>query len=113
MNPRPEPRVPQTPAEEKLHQIWCDILGLDHVDCGMSFFSLSGKSIHAIRLVNRVQTDFGVDITVRTVFETPTVTALAAVIEAGRLDATGPGHGPRPGSRPRLAPSPRRAGETL
>jgi len=108
MNSQPEPRVPQTPAEEKLHQIWCDILGLDHVDCGMSFFSLNGKSIHAIRLVNRVKTDFDVDITVRTVFEAPTVTALAAAIEAGRRDPARPPSGPRPQSRPRLAPFPRR-----
>jgi Phosphopantetheine attachment site len=113
MNPRPDPQAPQTPTEEKLHQIWCDILGLNHVDCGESFFSLSGKSIHALRLVNRVQTDFGVDITVRTVFEKPTVTALAAVIDTGRLDAAGPGHGPRPASRPRLAPFPRSADGAL
>ncbi|MCQ4083516.1 amino acid adenylation domain-containing protein [Streptomyces sp. RB6PN25] len=84
--------LPQTPAEELLHQIWCAVLGLDRIGREQNFFDLSGQSIDAIRLISQVKAAFDVDITVRTVFEAPTVAALAKAIEA------------QGGERPRLLP---------
>ena len=79
---RPVSREAQTPTEEILQQIWCTILGLDHVGCEESFFELSGQSITAIRLVGRISAMFNVEITVRTIFETRTIEALGKVIDA-------------------------------
>lgn len=69
------------PTAERLREIWCEILGRDEVDDNASFFALNGKSVDAIRLINRIRAEFGLEITVRTVIEAPTV---ARLIEALR-----------------------------
>ncbi|WP_329570506.1 phosphopantetheine-binding protein [Kitasatospora sp. NBC_01266] len=79
-----------TPTPELLREIWCEILELDQVDDEESFFTLSGRSIDAMRLVNRIRSAFGLEITVRTVIEAPTVTLLAQALR------TAPPAEPRP-----------------
>jgi acyl carrier protein len=64
------------PTAERLREIWCEILGLEEVDDEASFFDLNGTSVDAIRLINRIRSDFGLAITVRTVIEAPTVVRL-------------------------------------
>ncbi len=110
MRPAPEPTAggpagrrgagdpPRTPTEEVLHQIWCEVLGLEHVGREQSFFALSGQSIAAVRLISRVKAVLGVDITVRTVFEAPTLAALARAVLRGT--------GERPPLRPATRPDP-------
>lgn len=75
MNP-PHP----APTADRLREIWCDILGLDTVEDDASFFDLNGKSVDAIRLINRIRGDFGLEITVRTVIEAPTVARLTEAL---------------------------------
>ncbi|WP_405749622.1 acyl carrier protein [Streptomyces sp. NBC_01411] len=70
------------PTTEHLREIWHEILELDEIDDEASFFALSGKSIDAIRLVNRVRNVFGLEITVRTIFEAPTVIRLTESLRA-------------------------------
>jgi acyl carrier protein len=71
----------ESSTEERIAQIWLEILGSSHIDYNQSFFELSGRSVDAIRLVNRLSSVFGTEVTVRTVFEAPTVVKLAKVIE--------------------------------
>lgn len=71
-----------TPTCERLRAIWCELLGLDQIGDDESFFVLGGKSMDAIRLVNRIRSTFGLEITVRTVFEAPTVAQLSEALQA-------------------------------
>ncbi|RKT12280.1 acyl carrier protein [Streptomyces sp. 1114.5] len=68
------------PTPDLLRAIWCELLGLDRVDDEASFFTLSGSSVDALRLVDRVRTTFGLAISVRTVIEAPTVTQLVEAL---------------------------------
>lgn len=68
------------PTAQRLRAIWCEILGLDEVDDNASFFDLNGKSVDAIRLVNRIRADFGLAATVRTVIDAPTVARLVEAL---------------------------------
>ncbi|MES1244774.1 MAG: non-ribosomal peptide synthase/polyketide synthase [Acidobacteriota bacterium] len=74
--------APRTPVEELLAEIWAGLLEVDRVGVGESFFELGGHSLLALRLVSRVRQVLGVDISLQTLFENPTVARLAVRVEA-------------------------------
>ncbi|MDQ3913983.1 MAG: amino acid adenylation domain-containing protein [Actinomycetota bacterium] len=82
--------APRTPAEQVLQAIWQGLLGTDDVGVEDSFFDLGGHSLLATRLVSRIRHDFGVSLPLRTVFEWPTISGLAAVVEHSAAGAATP-----------------------
>ena len=65
----------------KLSAIWAELLEVPAIAPDSNFFALGGNSLLALRLINRVQADFGVELQFGQVFETPTVRALAGRIQ--------------------------------
>jgi acyl-coenzyme A synthetase/AMP-(fatty) acid ligase/ubiquinone/menaquinone biosynthesis C-methylase UbiE/acyl carrier protein len=75
--------APRSTVEDRLAQIWSEVLGVDEVGVVDGFFTeLGGHSLLATQVVSRVRAAFGVELPLRTMFETPTVAALAGAIEA-------------------------------
>ncbi|MEV0537296.1 amino acid adenylation domain-containing protein [Kitasatospora sp. NPDC050463] len=72
---------PTTPTEERIAQIWAELLGLPRVGVQDNFFALGGHSILAIRMTSQLQDEFDIDLSIGTVFAQPTVGRLAAAIE--------------------------------
>ncbi|MBN2431658.1 MAG: non-ribosomal peptide synthetase [Acidobacteria bacterium] len=72
---------PKGAAEDRLAWLWMEILGLDAVGRQDDFFARGGDSLQAVRLISRIQAEFGVDLPVRIIFETPILTELAAFIQ--------------------------------
>ena len=72
--------APRYPLEEALAGIWSEVLGLDLVGIHDNFFDLGGHSLLATRVIARILRTFGVDLPLRSLFETHTVAELATVI---------------------------------
>ncbi|MET8846269.1 amino acid adenylation domain-containing protein [Amycolatopsis sp. NPDC004625] len=73
-------RAPRTPVEEVLCGLFAEILDTAAIGVDDDFFALGGHSLMATRLVARLRSVFGVELQVRSVFETPTVAGLAALL---------------------------------
>ena len=71
--------APATDAERQMAALWCEVLKKDAVGMHDNFFALGGHSLLAIRLLGKIAKAFGKRLTLRTLFENPTVSALAAV----------------------------------
>ena len=75
--PRGE-RLPLADAyEQRLRGIWEAMLGVSPVDVDDDFFALGGHSLKAIRLLNEVEREFGIDIRAGVLFEAPTIRQFA------------------------------------
>ncbi|WP_407882731.1 condensation domain-containing protein, partial [Scytonema sp. NUACC26] len=72
--------APRTPIEEMLASIWASLLQLERVGIHDNFFTLGGHSLLATQLMSRLQKCFAVELPLRSLFELPTVAALAEAI---------------------------------
>ncbi|MEU8376613.1 non-ribosomal peptide synthase/polyketide synthase [Micromonospora sp. NPDC048894] len=74
-------REPATPREALLCDAFAEVLGVPRVGPDESFFALGGHSLTATRLVARIRVLFGVEVTVRQLFETPTASGIATLLD--------------------------------
>ncbi|WP_275558070.1 beta-ketoacyl synthase N-terminal-like domain-containing protein [Streptomyces sp. 5-6(2022)] len=105
LNRRPDLSVPCTPPgtdrEKAIVRIWEDVLGIDGIGIHDNFFDLGGESLLAMQLIARLRDLSGTDLSLRRIFEAPTVAGLIPLLDAAE-----------PAAAPRIRPSARRGRAT-
>ncbi|MEV6694566.1 amino acid adenylation domain-containing protein [Micromonospora sp. NPDC051196] len=72
--------APRSELEKTICRVWADLLGATEIGVTGNFFHLGGNSLLATRVVGRLRREFGVRISVRTLFDHPTAEAFAAAV---------------------------------
>jgi amino acid adenylation domain-containing protein len=96
--------LPVTPEQHAVAALFAEILGLERVGVHDNFFALGGHSMSSMRLLGRIRSVFGVELSVRDVFDAPTVAALAGQLSGGRTARPPLVAGARPAELPMSPP---------
>ncbi len=82
--------APRTELESALCQLWASVLGVERVGVQDNFFQLGGQSLLATQLVSRMSRQLNRALTVRALFENPTVEAFARTVEENSVEQSRP-----------------------
>ncbi len=95
-NALPEPEIggrkpyvaPRDQVEEKLVEIWQEVLGVEKEKIGIDsdFFELGGHSLRGTTMLSKVHKEFNVQIPVAKIFQIPTICGLAKYIKEAVRD---------------------------
>ncbi len=72
---------PRTDIEAQLTQIWSEVLKVERIGVKDNFFELGGHSLLATQVISRINSAFGLDLSVQKMFEFPTVAGIASYME--------------------------------
>lgn len=72
--------APRTGVEKELANIWAEVLRRESVGAKDNFFELGGHSLLATQVISRIRKHFKLELPLRSMFESPTVAALATVV---------------------------------
>jgi acyl carrier protein len=73
--------APSDETEERVAQIWREVLGVEDVGINDNFAQLGGHSLFAIKIVHELRRAFQINLPVRVLFDAPTVSALSCHIK--------------------------------
>jgi amino acid adenylation domain-containing protein len=77
----PDSARPGNELEQVLETVVSELLGLDRVGVDENFFMLGGHSLLGAQLIVRIGDCFGVEMSLRSLFDNPTVAGMAAEVE--------------------------------
>ena len=77
-------RLPRDPLEEMVAAAWAEVLKRDDIAIDDNFFDLGGHSLLATQVISRLRKRFEVDLPLRSLFEDPTVAAVAEAVRQAR-----------------------------
>ncbi|MEV6868817.1 amino acid adenylation domain-containing protein, partial [Streptosporangium subroseum] len=90
LSPGGEFVAPRTPSEEVLAGIWARVLGVERAGVADNFFELGGHSLLATQVISRVRAAFGVEVPLAVLFDHPTVSGMATVVDGSVPGASAP-----------------------
>ncbi|HVR99922.1 MAG TPA: amino acid adenylation domain-containing protein [Thermoanaerobaculia bacterium] len=80
--------APRTATEQTLARIWGRVLQAERVGVHDNFFEIGGHSLLATQVMSQIREELFVDLPIRALFASPTVAALAEIIETQGPDGS-------------------------
>jgi amino acid adenylation domain-containing protein len=77
--------APRSPIEEELARIFGEVLGVERVGIHDNFFDLGGHSLLVTQVVSRINRAFQIEISLRDLFDAPTVSGISTVIVQSQI----------------------------
>ncbi len=74
--------APRTETEKMVAAIWETLIGVQPVGVDDNFFKIGGNSMIAVQVVTRILKEYGIELPLAAVFETPTVAGLSDTLES-------------------------------
>ncbi|WP_230389442.1 phosphopantetheine-binding protein [Vibrio nitrifigilis] len=68
--------APEGEIEQRLVELWCELLGVKQVGRHDHFFELGGHSLLAVKLITRIRDAFNVELAISDLFAQPTLAEL-------------------------------------
>jgi acyl carrier protein len=81
--------APRTPFEQEIANIWSELLDVRKVGIHDNFFELGGQSLVAVALTARIRDEFGVELTIRDLYNNFTVAEVAWLVLTRMTDVDG------------------------
>lgn len=78
---------PRNLLESKLAELWCEVLRVPSIGIHDNFFALGGHSLLSTQIIARARKTFQLDLSLRALFDFPTIAQLAQEIAARQVDA--------------------------
>ena len=72
---------PRNEMERQIAQIWQELLGVSQVGIYDNFFELGANSLVATQVISRIRQAFGKELTLKRLFESPTIAEIAKILE--------------------------------
>lgn len=80
--------APQNHIEEKIKDIWVELLKTDQIGVYDNFFALGGHSLTATQVLSRIRDTYKVDLPFKILFDDPTIAKLAVYIKKAQESGT-------------------------
>jgi len=77
--------APEGETEVTLAEMWADLLKIERIGRHDNFFDLGGHSLLMMKLISRIQVEFGVRIAIQDFFGNPSLTSLARLVLHAQL----------------------------
>jgi amino acid adenylation domain-containing protein len=89
---------PRSELERQLAETWGGLLEVDQIDVDQDVFALGADSLTVTQMLSRLRTSFGIKLSFKDIFDAPTVTALANLLQSFEREAAAgsPGLGDTP-----------------
>ncbi|MGZ8172154.1 MULTISPECIES: amino acid adenylation domain-containing protein [Methylobacter] len=79
--------APRTTTEEMLAAIWIEVLGIEKIGVHDNFFESGGHSLLAVQVISRAISVFDADLSIKSLFELPTIAELAHELDVNLTSA--------------------------
>ena len=78
---------PRNEIENDLVSIWQEVLGIEKIGINQNFFEIGGDSLSAIKLLNLINIKYNMQITIKAIFDMPTIESLSIHIKENDINA--------------------------